>query len=547
MAKLPDASVDAIVTDPPYGIGFMGKEWDGKAIKEAAEKDKETRKDLGPDSASRPGRKQARSSSAFGSAAHYAGPVKGGNEFQEWCSLWAAEAFRVLKPGGYLLAFGGARTYHRLAAGVEDAGFEIRDQIMWLYGSGFPKSLNVGKAIDKKRDDKKEILKVVGWLYKAFTKSGLKRSDLDKAFDAKNIAQGWLNIDDLPGRPPAVPTLEQVPKLLEVLGVKPEEVPEDIQRLLYELNGRKGQPGENWFKREVTGKKTQAKLAVAPGQGKDRSQVDLNLTAPATEAAKEWEGWGTALKPAHEPIVVARKPFKGTVAENVQEHGTGALNIDGCRLPYEDGEVSFDRKQRQQHSDGAVKGAFGAAALIGTEIGTYKENGRWPANVIFDEEAGELLDEQSGERKSGANPKRRGGDTSRTAYGEFSGQADANPKRGTDSGGASRFFYSAKASKGERNAGTDKNAHPTVKPIDLMRYLCRLVTPPGGTVLEPFLGSGTTGIAAGLEGFEFIGIERESEYMEIAKARMAWWADKSGETKEILAAEAKRKKKTQSK
>ena len=439
MRGLPDASVDAIVTDPPYGLGFMGKAWD----------------DLPP-----------------------------GLE-------WAQECLRVLKPGGHLLAFGGSRTYHRLAVAVEDAGFEVRDQMMWLYGSGFPKSLDVSKAIDRAAGAKREV---VG-----------ERAD----FKAKKGAESKRGFDNARG-----------------------------------FNERHD-----------------------PGRGgyTDPSQVGV-ITAPATADAKKWDGWGTALKPAHEPIVVARKPLVGTVAENVLRFGTGALNVDGCRIGYEAGEVDFDRKQRQQQSDGAVEGAFGAAALIGSEIETYKAAGRWPANLILDEEAGRLLDEQSGEGKDGVAVQRN-----LPQSGSQSGhvRVKAPTQRASDvgyggSGGASRFFYCAKAGKAERNAGLDgfdvgrpddrtvtgmgsfeekgvqpqRNYHPTVKPISLMAYLVRLVTPPAGTVLDPFLGSGTTGCAAALEGFDFIGIEREPDYIAIAEARIAWWEKHKGDAQvaDILAA-----------
>ena len=403
MRELPDESVDAIVTDPPYGLGFMGKAWD----------------DLPP-----------------------------GEE-------WGRECLRVLKPGGHLLAFGGSRTYHRLACAVEDAGFEVRDQMMWLYGSGFPKSLDVSKAIDKAAGAEREVVGV--------------RDDKSRVSTF--------------GGGPTVPTLE---------------------------------------------------------------------TKPATAAAAAAAGWGTALKPAHEPIVVARKPLAGTVAENVLRFGTGALNIDGCRIGTDGGTTREGVSDRL-----SAQGAF----TTGHDVASI-DAGRWPANVVLDEEAGRLLDEQSGERSSGWRDCDAAANVTERAIGRF--PAEYTGAHYSDSGGASRFFYCAKASKGERNAGLDgfplikggsmngeetrpdrptnhpfrQNHHPTVKPISLMRYLVRLVTPPEGTVLDPFLGSGTTGCAAVLEGFDFIGIEREAEYLAIAEARIAWW-DKhrgDGETDEILKA-----------
>ena len=364
MAEMPEGSVDAIVTDPPYGINFMGKEWDGPGGM------------LGQIATG----KERRGAFAYGGS-HSRGDADNDNtKFQEWCLLWATQALRVLKPGGYLLAFGGTRTYHRLACGIEDAGFEVRDCLAWAYGSGFPKSHN--------------------------------------------------------------------------------------------LDG-------------------------------------------------EWQGWGTALKPAYEPVILARKPLTGTVAANVQEYGTGALNIDGGRIPAAD-KTKFPGGGYSRHeSDAAYE--FGGDPNFTTTGKDAHPSARWPANLILDESAGAMLDAESGRE-------------------------------------VSRFFYCPKASKAERNAGLDgfdvkrpderdktgmgtfdekgvqpqRNAHPTVKPIDLMRYLVRLVTPPGGTVLDPFTGSGTTGIAAGLEGFDFIGIEREAEYREIAEARLKWWADKDGEAEEPL-------------
>jgi DNA modification methylase len=514
LKKLADNSVDSIVTDPPYGLKFMGKEFD----------------DLGE-----------------------------GAQQREWHKRWAVEALRVLKPGGHLLAFGGTRTYHHLATAVEDAGFEIRDQMQWLYGSGFPKSHNVGKAIDKKRHDREQVYQVTGWIREARNKAGIKNSEIDKAFNANTMARHWTDVPPN-GKQPAVPTLEQIPKLLEVLGVKEEEIPEDIHRLIYELNGKKGQPGENWFKREVVGKtKTGGAAAWTNGMNnKDddgeryTGQTEWDLTAPATDAAAKWEGWGTALKPANEPVVVARKPFKGTVAENVQEHGTGALNIDGCRVEVDPDDPNIIDKPSRGGTATKFTGTAYNGGKPGGELGRgptlQHPEGRWPANIILDPEAGAQLDEQSGERKSPATYNRNAPNTHWLGFGRKTGEVQVGYG---DQGGASRFFYCPKAAKGERNAGINQqsasNVHPTVKPIDLMRYLCRLVTPPGGTVLDPFLGSGTTGIAAHLEGFEFIGIEREAEYMEIAAARIDWWSKQQGETKEVLKKSSKPAKKKPSK
>ena len=370
MRQMPENSVDSIVTDPPYELGFMGKSWDASGI-------------------------------AFN------------------VEVWQ-EALRVLKPGGHLLAFSGSRTYHRMAVAIEDAGFEIRDQIMWVYGSGFPKSLNIEKAINK----------IDGVEFTEKPASGV----------------GFMNPQGSGGYNTTIHQLEQI--------------------------------GES------------------------------------SERAKQWQGWGTALKPAHEPIVVARKPLIGTVAENVLTFGTGGLNIEGSRVGSEGG-TRHDVKENDKHLF-----APGSGNLLNRGYGELVEGlGRWPANFIHDggDEVVELLD------------------------------------------GAARFFYCAKANKRDRNEGLDGfeakrehdgrqegkpggsnprnrtndakvNHHPTVKPTDLMRYLCRLVTQPGGLVLDPFMGSGSTGKACVYEGFSFIGIDQSAEYVEIANARIQFAKDHLGES-----------------
>ncbi len=377
---MPANSVDSIVTDPPYGLSFMGKRWD------------------------------------------YDVP---GTE------VWA-ECLRVLKPGGHLLAFAGTRTQHRMAVKIEDAGFEIRDMIAWVYGSGFPKSLDVSKAIDKAAGAER---KTVG------TRKG----------------KGGENLNDI------------------------------VRGTMVRNNGEEGGNGVGAY-----------------GTGAKQITVDIPVTAPATDAAKQWDGWGTALKPALEPITVARKPLIGTVAENVIKHGTGGLNIDGCRVAHSEPI----KPMRAQSGGDKVFGQSGRHEDT-TEL---KASGRWPANFIHDGD--QLVMELFPEVKTGDT----GGGTN--LFGEIFGlgKPTTSPFRKGDSGSAARFFYCAKASKKDRDEG---NRHPTVKPTDLMRYLCRLVTPPGGTVLDPFMGSGSTGKATVREGFNFIGIEREAEYLEIAKARIA--------------------------
>lgn len=356
LAALPSNSVDSCVTDPPYELGFMGRRWDSSGI-----------------------------------------------AYDKY--LWA-EVWRVLKPGGHLLAFGGTRTWHRLACAIEDAGFEIRDSIAWMYASGFPKSLDVSKAMDKA--------------------AGAERQ-----------------------------------RIVEHAG--------------------------------VSGSLSGPRINV------------LEAGDPITPAAQQWQGWGTALKPAFEPIVVARKPLIGTVAENVQRWGTGAINVDGCRIGTEGGTRRDGKADQPNDAGWENMRGHGIAEL---------NAGRWPANVILDESQAVELDKQSGIISSGS---RKAGDYGLMGY--MGAEVTSMPEVVGDTGGASRFFYTAKASSAERPKDGDV-AHPTVKPLDLMRYLVRLVTPPGGTVLEPFAGSGTTAEACIVEGFSCIAIEREADYLPLILQRI---------------------------
>lgn len=395
MRQMPENSVDAIVTDPPYGLEFMGRDWDG-----------------------------------FGT------PLG----FQTWSEAWAREAFRALKPGGHLLAFAGTRTYHRMASGVEDAGFEIRDCIAWMYGSGFPKSLDVSKAIDKAVGAKREIV-------------------------GSKLGQTGYSMTD----------------------------------------GKGGLYGGGFG-------------ANGTGEG------ECAITAPATPDAEKWSGWGTALKPAFEPVVVARKPLIGTVAQNVLEHGTGAINVDGCRIGWAyDGEAA----EVDQRSAPNTRGSYRQGNVMNRPPNptvNVHAAGRWPANVTLNEDAAAMLDEQSG--NASYNPDGVFGQCKKndgsTIYGGGSGiPPSPNGVFGYgDRGGPSRFFYTAKASKKDRNTNGANNTHPTVKPTTLMRWLIRLVTPPGGIILDPFGGSGSTGVAARAEGVRCILIEREAEYLDIIRQRL---------------------------
>jgi hypothetical protein len=361
-------------------------------------------------------------------------------------AIWA-ECLRVLKPGGYLLAFAGTRTQHRMAVRIEDAGFEIRDMIAWVYGSGFPKSLDVSKAIDKCNGQPNRLHKFTAWM----RTTGLTARQLDQITDT-NMGGHYLTA----ASQPAIPTAALWDLVRPHCGEVPAWVDELVQRIEAE--------------REVVGRKRTRDPVSWYAESARRDGV-VDITAPATPEAQQWAGWGTALKPSLEPITMARKPLAGTVAGNVLEHGTGALNIEGCRVGTEARPVMV-----------RTKTVVAASSMSGTSTGATQSGelttaGRWPANLIHDgsDEPTALL------------------------------------------GSAARFFYTAKASRADRGHG---NNHPTVKPLDLMAYLCRLVTPPGGTVLDPFMGSGTTIKAALSEGFDAIGIERDPAYYAIAQERL---------------------------
>lgn len=475
-----DNSLDACVTDPPYGLSFMGKGWD------------------------------------------YDVPS---------VDIWR-EVFRVLKPGAHLLAFAGTRTQHRMAVNIEDAGFEIRDMIAWVYGSGFPKSLDVSKAIDKQRTEDAEPVRVICRAVRAAMDArGLKSKHLVEYFDGchPRLIDHWAARDT--DSQPSLPTWEQWVQLCQVVGLSDE-----LDAEVWRLNGRKGQPGDTWQTAEVIGHHD----GSTPGFGDHRFSVRDTAIRETSDAARKWQGWGTALKPALEPITVARKPLVGTVAANVQTHGTGALNIDGCRIEGVKGVPASPRRAEQGTAYGDLSNDPGSGS------GWNPNVGRWPANLIHDGSE-EVL---AGFPQAGGGFGKRGGNKNSTSYGFAEGSMETVGYG--NSGSAARFFYCPKASKADRDEGCDalllkrtaklggadndredldpvserfrtapsRNNHPTVKPTDLMRYLCRLVTPPGGVVLDPFMGSGSTGKAATLEGFAFIGIEREAEYLEIARARI---------------------------
>lgn len=486
LRTIPDASVDACVTDPPAGIAFMGKDWDRD---------------------------------------------KGGRDaWIAWLAEIMGEVLRVLKPGGHALVWALPRTSHWTATAVEDAGFEIRDVGVHLFGTGFPKSLNVSKAIDTVRED--DVRPVCRFL----------RSALDaKGWSAKHVADHFgfhsRMVDHWAARDtdsqPCCPTIEQWEQLKLLLGFSDEMDAEVIR-----FNARKGEPSDTYKSAAIVGEHEGA----APGFVGERFSVRDTTIRERTPEAAQWDGFGTALKPAAEHWILARRTLDGTVAANVLAHGCGALNVDECRI----GDV--DTRSPTGNRDSTGWGTK-AGAIAGSPLG------RWPANVTLDEEAAAELDAQSGNR-----PGMSGGGKHKGPGGMF-GAIDGNDSHiRADTGGASRFFYVAKPSTREREEGLDHlprrsagelvdreegsagmsnpragagrtskgraNHHPTVKSIALMRWLVRLITPPGGLVLDPFCGSGSTGCAAVLEGMSFVGIEQDPDYVAIATARIAHWEAK---------------------
>jgi DNA modification methylase len=453
-------SVDSCVTDPPYALVSIAKRF-------------------GADSAAPP--KDYGGSGVYQRAsAGFMGKQWDTGDRAFTVELWA-EVFRVLKPGAHVLAFAGTRTYHRLACAIEDAAFEIRDQVGWAYGSGFPKSRNVSKDIDKRPGVSR---------YPEFA------ADLRAAMKAKGYTNTFDVAEKVVGR-----------RTGAVANWQKYQFPEakwwPALRDLLDMDGAKWGPIIAEAEREIVGQQQQGKLAVAPGQDNDRSAITLDITAPSTAAGREWQGWGTALKPAWEPIVLARKPLsEGTVAANVLKHGTGAINVDGCRVD----------------SDGTHGSANSAGQGAGRATANPEPHalGRWPANLIHDgsdEVVAAFPETATGFRpkQSTANPN----DNGRVIYGKGLGHQGVKPFN--DAGSAARFFYSSKADADDRLG----SKHPTIKPVDLIQYLVRLITPPNGICLDPFAGTGTTGEAAFREDMRAVLIEREVEYLQDIERRMA--------------------------
>ena len=558
LRELPDASVDAVVTDPPAGISFMGRSWDGD---------------------------------------------HGGRD--NWVKAFTAlykECLRALKPGGHAIVWALPRTSHWTATALEDAGFEVRDIIHHHFGSGFPKSLDVSKAIDKRRQDSTDAIAACLWIREAVGRSGFTHYEIAARIGVvESMVRHWMAKT---GNQHLVPTTEQWAKLEPLLGSPPDW----MRSLILPAN----QPGDAWFERDVVGEGVSGETAIWA----DGGMGNFDITVPATEAAKQWDGWGTSLKPSTENWILCRKPLIGTVAENVLAHGTGALNIAATRVGYRDAadKVSATPQGECTAKPGALAGK--TQHIDGRQVFDRPELiGRWPANLVLshhpdcvrtgtkrvrgsdrlghgDKEthsdgvtgwnAGQMhsetrhadpdgketveawqcvegcpvaeLDRQSGEQITGNTgggiAYRRTESPAIRAGGGMNVIGNAHERQFyPGSGGASRFFYCAKPSRAERNAGLKdfpvrvsdertaagqgmyaeqggtivpgQNHHPTVKAIQLMRWLCRLVTPPGGVVLDPFAGSGSTGCAAIAEGFRFIGFERDEDYVSIARARIA--------------------------
>ena len=417
LKKLDDNSVDAVITDPPYGLSNTKPAQVADVL------------------------------AAWVTGETEAVPAKrGGFMGKDWDSfvpppaVWQ-ECMRVLKPGGHMAVFAGSRTQDLMGLSIRLAGFEIRDTLGWIYGSGFPKSMDVSKAIDKRRDEDLEPqARVAKWLVDRMAEKGMTRKNISDHFNAANVAQQWTTYWTDGAVKPRVPKWDQWQELKRLL-----EFSDEMDAEVWRLNGRKGTPGEAWEKREVTGVYEQPSAAnewAANYRGSKRAGAKERRDIPATSEAQRWDGWGTALKPAIEPIILARKPLDGTVANNVLEHGVGGLNIDACRVPSDEITGWGDA--------GAGGGTWNSENMgLGKDGDARPVQGRFPANVLLDEHAAKEMDEQSGVLTSGGGNK---GPRSSSWF--TSNSPNVDDVRNPDSGGASRFFpvfkYQAKAPKKER-------------------------------------------------------------------------------------------------
>jgi len=474
LAELPDASVDSVCTDPPYGLANT----DPAHVAETITRWVNGERDYLPGGSGFMG--------------------KAWDAFVPPVAVWD-ECLRVLKPGGHVLAFAGSRTVDLMTLGLRLAGFDIRDSVAWLYGSGFPKSLDVSKAIDK-RGGNAHLADEIGAAIKAARESrGWTTGRADRHFCGGSTNWTWYEGRKGMCRPPTPADFARIASEWPELAQWAEQVAEADREVI----------GQSAHKSGI-GNAAAGHYTVG---GTVAQHVDV--TAPATDDARTWQGWGTALKPAFEPVVVARKPLAGTVAANVLAHGTGALNIDGCRV--DSGADYHDLKVTQ---GGKAGGGFDIGSSDGTRHTTFAPAaGRWPANVVLDGPMAAVLDEQSGELTGAVGMTQLSSDITIGTTGIQRTGKSTGGEGVRDAGGASRFFYVAKADASER-VRVDGIAHPTVKPLALMRWLVRLVTPPGGTVLEPFAGSGTTVEACILEGFRCVAIEREADYLPLITQRI---------------------------
>ena len=471
LRDLPDNSVDSVVADPPYGLSNTKPQQVADVLAAWVTGDTEA-----------------------------VPATKGGFMGKDWDSfvpppaVWA-ECLRVLKPGGHMAVFAGARTQDLMGLSIRLAGFEIRDTLGWVYGSGFPKSLDIGKAIDK-RPGVHHQREFSAHLKEKREAAGLSRQDVaERVVGARTSAcWNWEHHQ--------FPKYEWWPALRDLLG----------------LDGEKWGPIIAEADREVVGKNrwTNSTNHFVPGED-HTARVHTDITAPATSEAKRWDGWGTALKPAIEPIILARKPLDGTVAQNVLEHGVGGLNIDASRVP------TGEDTGRAQGTD--IKGGnFVHGTVKSDYVSQSHAAGRFPANVLLDEHAAREMDKQSG--VSVSSPRTPSGTAGAGSATGFSRGSETSAH--SDSGGASRFFpvfkYQAKAPKKDRpvieREDGSKIRHPTVKPLALLDWLVTLITPPGGLVLDPFAGSGTTLQAARNKGFRAIGVEQDPDYIQLIHARL---------------------------